>query len=225
MRIELPARDLVAEALREGRGVVLVTGHFGNWDIAARTLENYDRPINVVMAREANATTQEYMRAIREQAGVRVIYSDSSVFSSLNMIRALRNNEIVAIQLDRMLGVGGDAAGAVLRRTGARSRPAPSSSPASPARRSCPSSFRGSAPATTRSASGTRVGLPRDARDARLARAGDAGRGRGVRGHRPRVTRISGSSSRRSGRKTLVRRPPPPAASPPFAPPPFRSRA
>jgi len=105
VRIEPPARDLVAEALREGRGLVLVTGHFGNWDIAARTLENYDRPFNVVMAHEANATTADYTRAIREQAGVRVIYSDSSVFSSLNMIRALRNNEIVAIQLDRTLGV------------------------------------------------------------------------------------------------------------------------
>jgi KDO2-lipid IV(A) lauroyltransferase len=107
VRIDQPPRDLVAEALREGRGLVLVTGHFGNWDIAARTLETYDRPFNVVMAHEANATTAAYTRAIREHAGVRVIYSNSSVFSSLNMIRALRANEIVAIQLDRMLGFGG----------------------------------------------------------------------------------------------------------------------
>jgi KDO2-lipid IV(A) lauroyltransferase len=37
---------------------------------------------------------------------MKVIWSDSSVFSSLNMIRALRDNEIVAIQLDRTQGVG-----------------------------------------------------------------------------------------------------------------------
>ena len=107
IRIDRPARDLVAEALGEGRGLVLVTGHFGNWDIAARTLREYDRPFNLVMAHEANATTSDYVRAIREQAGVRVIYSDRSVFSSLNMIRALRDNEVVAIQLDRSLGGGG----------------------------------------------------------------------------------------------------------------------
>ena len=106
VRIDQPARDVVGEALREGRGLVLVTGHFGNWDIAARTLETYDRPFNLVMAHETNATTSAYARAIRERAGMKVIFSDSSVFSSLNMIRALRDNEIVAIQLDRTLGIG-----------------------------------------------------------------------------------------------------------------------
>jgi KDO2-lipid IV(A) lauroyltransferase len=107
IRLELPARDTIAEALADGRGAVLVTGHVGNWDVAAKALREYDRPINVVMARETNATATEYVRAIREGAGVRVIYSDTSVFSSLNMIRALRQNEIVAIQLDHMLGFGG----------------------------------------------------------------------------------------------------------------------
>ncbi|MBI4517830.1 MAG: lysophospholipid acyltransferase family protein [Deltaproteobacteria bacterium] len=107
IRLDTPQHDPLAEALRAGRGAVVVTGHFGNWDIAAKALCDYGRPINVVMAREVNATTQEYVRSAREQAGVRVIFSDSSVFSSLNMIRALRQNEVVAIQLDRMLGPGG----------------------------------------------------------------------------------------------------------------------
>ncbi len=104
---DLPERDLLAESLAEGRGVIALTGHFGNWEIAARTMSKYGRPVNIVMAREMNATTQEYVRRAREQAGIRIIYSDTSVFSSLNMIRALRQNEIVAIQMDRMLGTGG----------------------------------------------------------------------------------------------------------------------
>lgn len=106
LRLDLPVYDPIAQALREGRGAVLVTGHVGNWDIAAKTLRDYEQPINLVMARENNATTQEYVRNIRERAGVRVIYSDTSVFSALNMIRALRDNEIVAIQLDRTLRLG-----------------------------------------------------------------------------------------------------------------------
>jgi len=107
IRLDEPQRDDLATALREGHGAVVVTGHFGNWDIAAKTLHEYGRPINVVMAREVNATTHEYVRQARERVGVRVIYSDTSVFSSLNMIRALQRNEIVAIQLDRALGAGG----------------------------------------------------------------------------------------------------------------------
>ncbi len=107
VRLDPPEHDLLAEALHDGNGAVVVTGHFGNWDIAAKTLCEYGRPINIVMARDVNATTSEYVRTVRERMGVRVIYSDTSVFSSLNMIRALRQNEIVALQLDRMLGPGG----------------------------------------------------------------------------------------------------------------------
>ena len=107
VRIDLPGVDPLVDILREGRGAVFVTGHFGNWDIAAKTMCRYGRPVNVVMARETNATTQDYVREAREHAGIRIIYSDSSVFSSLNMINALRNNEVVAMQLDRMLGPRG----------------------------------------------------------------------------------------------------------------------
>ncbi|HVM97605.1 MAG TPA: lysophospholipid acyltransferase family protein [Candidatus Acidoferrales bacterium] len=107
IQLDVPTDDALAAVLREGRGAVVVTGHVGNWDIAAKTLRDYGRPINIVMAREVNFTAHDFMRQARERAGVRVIYADSSVFSSLNMIRALRNNEIVALQLDRSAGAGG----------------------------------------------------------------------------------------------------------------------
>jgi len=101
LRIDLPDTDPLAAALEEGRGAVVVTGHFGNWDIAAKTLSEYGRPINTVMVREVNSSTHEFVREARERAGVRIIYSDTSAFSSFGMLRALRRNEIVAMQLDR----------------------------------------------------------------------------------------------------------------------------
>jgi KDO2-lipid IV(A) lauroyltransferase len=106
-RIDEPARNHVAEALERGRGVILATAHVGNWDISGRALHGTGRPVHLVMAREQNETTQEYARRSREQVGVRVIFSDSSVFSAFNMIRTLRQNEILAIQIDRS---NGDAA-------------------------------------------------------------------------------------------------------------------
>jgi lauroyl/myristoyl acyltransferase len=111
LAFEEPQDDPIGRALGEGRGVVLVTCHFGNWDVAARTLARYGRPFNLVMAREVNETTAEYVRRARESAGVRVLLSDSSVYGPFNMLRALRQNEIVALQLDRPLG--GDGARAV----------------------------------------------------------------------------------------------------------------
>jgi len=100
-QIDEPKPNHVAEALERGRGVILATAHVGNWDISGRALHATGRPIHMVMAREPNETTQEYARRSREQVGVQVIFSDSSVFSAFNMIRALRDNEILAIQIDR----------------------------------------------------------------------------------------------------------------------------
>jgi phosphatidylinositol dimannoside acyltransferase len=101
-RFDEPARNHVEEALARGRGVILATAHVGNWDVSGRrALHKTGRPVHLVMSREPNETTQEYSRLTREHAGMHVIFSDSSVFSAFNMIRALRKNEILAIQIDR----------------------------------------------------------------------------------------------------------------------------
>jgi phosphatidylinositol dimannoside acyltransferase len=100
-RIDEPVRNHVAETLARGRGVIFATAHVGNWDVAGRALRETGCPVHLVMAREPNETSQEYSRLAREQAGMHVIFSDSSVFSAFDMIRALRRNEILAIQIDR----------------------------------------------------------------------------------------------------------------------------
>ena len=107
VRVERPRGDAVLAALGEGRGVVVVTGHIGSWDIAAKTLRESACGVHVVMSREANDATQALVEAARARAGVQVVLSDESVFQSLRLIRALRRNEIVAIQLDRAAGAGG----------------------------------------------------------------------------------------------------------------------
>lgn len=100
-RIDEPERNTIVEALGRGSGAILVTAHVGNWEISGRALQKTGRPVHIVMAREPNETTQEYAWQSRERGGIQVILSDSSVFSAFNMIRVLRQNEILAIQLDR----------------------------------------------------------------------------------------------------------------------------
>jgi KDO2-lipid IV(A) lauroyltransferase len=105
--IERPREDAVLGALEAGHGAVVVTGHIGSWDIAAKGLSDLRCRIHVVMSREADAATQEFFESARVRAGVQVVLSDTSVFSSLQLVHALRRNEIVAIQLDRPAGAGG----------------------------------------------------------------------------------------------------------------------
>ena len=104
--VDVPEPDLLAEALERGRGVVVVTGHLGNWDVAGARLLKYGRAVTIVMAHEANASTREYVRRMRETHDLRVVYSDESIFSSVHLVRALRANHIVAMQLDRTSAFG-----------------------------------------------------------------------------------------------------------------------
>lgn len=107
MQIDPPPEDAVLDAIEAGRGAVVVTGHIGSWDIAAKGLRNKQCQVHVVMGRELDPATQEFVEKARTRAGVNVILSNESVFSSLGLVRALRRNEIVAIQLDRAARAGG----------------------------------------------------------------------------------------------------------------------
>lgn len=119
LEIESPPDFNPEVDLPKGQGLVVLTSHFGSWEIGARVMQRFARPVNVVMAREANPTVESYQRAMRERSGLRVIHSDSSVFSSFNMIHALRRGEVIAMQLDR------SAPGQVTRRLDFFGRPAP----------------------------------------------------------------------------------------------------
>jgi KDO2-lipid IV(A) lauroyltransferase len=93
-------RELALGALAERRGLVIPTGHFGSWEVAARGLMDFDRPVNLVMAREPNPTVRHFVHRLRTRHGVNVIYSDRSVFAALPILQALRRNEVVGMQLD-----------------------------------------------------------------------------------------------------------------------------
>lgn len=89
------------DRLPREQGVVVLTSHFGTWEIAADLMQRFGRRVNVVMAREANPSVEAFQSSLRERHGLRVLHSDSSPFASLNMLQALRRGEVVAIQMDR----------------------------------------------------------------------------------------------------------------------------
>jgi KDO2-lipid IV(A) lauroyltransferase len=100
LELSVVGRELLTDALAAHRGVILLTGHFGSWEVAARFLGQLGRPVNLVMAHEPNLTVRGFEHALRTRHGTRVIYSDRSVFAALPILQALRRDEIVGMQLD-----------------------------------------------------------------------------------------------------------------------------
>ncbi len=85
-------------ALEGGKGVLLITGHFGNWEWMARWLTTHGYALNVVArdARDPEAT--KLMAETRVGSGAKVLYRGSSVRGILG---ALKRNEIAALLPDQ----------------------------------------------------------------------------------------------------------------------------
>jgi lauroyl/myristoyl acyltransferase len=96
----------LAKTARAGRGLVVLTAHLGNWELAGRTLaRDGDRPTHVVVAAEADPAVERFLRG--DGAPVRFV-TPTAPTASLALVTALRRGEIVALQGDRALGSRGD---------------------------------------------------------------------------------------------------------------------
>lgn len=90
----------IEEALERGRGVVMVTAHIGNWDMAGALLAARGYPVNVIVETLQPKRWNDLVQKIRTLTGMRAIPLESGV---RHMLHALRRNEILAILIDRPL--------------------------------------------------------------------------------------------------------------------------
>ncbi len=83
--------------LRQGSGVLVLTAHLGHWDMLACCAALSGLPLNVVTRQiKASWLNGHWMRQ-REACGVRLLAEGSATA----VLRALRNNELVALVLDQ----------------------------------------------------------------------------------------------------------------------------
>ena len=95
------------ESFAKGRGVILVTGHIGNWELGALFFGRHGFKINVVTIPEGSERIDSIRGAYRTRQNLRTIVVDGSPFASLEIVAALRRGEIVAMLVDRWEGTDG----------------------------------------------------------------------------------------------------------------------
>ncbi|HPF35034.1 MAG TPA: lysophospholipid acyltransferase family protein [Candidatus Krumholzibacteria bacterium] len=85
----VPELDIAElEALRDqGRGAILMTGHFGNWELLGAAAAARGLPIHVVARTQSNPWADALQNRIRERAGMRVIKAESSLREILRTVR------------------------------------------------------------------------------------------------------------------------------------------
>ena len=90
--------DLMESAMAKGRGVILVTGHFGNWELAGAFVAARGVPMDAIARSMANPLFDEYLNRTREEVGMTVVRDSEAVRRTPRSLRAGRAVAFVADQ-------------------------------------------------------------------------------------------------------------------------------
>jgi Kdo2-lipid IVA lauroyltransferase/acyltransferase len=101
---EVEGEEHVRKALENGRGIVGVCPHLGNWEFVAAYFGMSGYPLSVIMKRQSNPYINGLIEGIRGGLKMGLIYKTGS---GLAVSRALKENKIVAFVSDQDAGKNG----------------------------------------------------------------------------------------------------------------------
>lgn len=103
-RTDFSGEEQLRAAMAAGHGVVMVAGHFGNWEVAAAGLACRGYPVDVIVRRQSNPLFNRMILKIRNRLGVGLIDIERAHRDAL---RSLRAGHVVAFGADQNAGRNG----------------------------------------------------------------------------------------------------------------------
>jgi Kdo2-lipid IVA lauroyltransferase/acyltransferase len=103
-RTRMVGFDDFRDAAAAGRGVVLLTGHLGNWELGGAAIAARGVPLDVVGKGMSNRRFEKDLFALRERMGMRVIEMGDA---SRRALRSLGEGRVVALLGDQSAHGGG----------------------------------------------------------------------------------------------------------------------
>ncbi|HYO46243.1 MAG TPA: lysophospholipid acyltransferase family protein [Gemmatimonadota bacterium] len=96
-RVTLEDESALDEALKAGRGAILLSGHFGNWEWLARRVVAAGHPFAVLFKEPGDPVLADRLRRTRADAGIEQIDHDDM----RSAVRWLRKGRVLGIVMDQ----------------------------------------------------------------------------------------------------------------------------
>lgn len=96
------ALTMLKEILSEGHGCILVSAHFGSWQVGLMGLEVLERPIALLQWIDQGDVDRHYFQSDGKKRNISVINTRDGISAVVNACNVLRGNGIVCIMGDRM---------------------------------------------------------------------------------------------------------------------------
>jgi KDO2-lipid IV(A) lauroyltransferase len=97
-------RQHMDNAVISGRGAILLTGHYGDWELSSMTSALHDYPIMVLVREQKMKHLNELLNQLRESKGCKVIRKG---IETKNILKGLKKGEVVGILSDQDAGRNG----------------------------------------------------------------------------------------------------------------------
>lgn len=79
--------ELIERAAAEKRGVLLIAGHFGNWEVSGAYIAARGIPVDVIVRRMSNSIFDRYLNQTRADLGMTVVYDTDAVRRTTRSIK------------------------------------------------------------------------------------------------------------------------------------------
>ena len=96
--VRIHGRENMDAALAEGKGVIVVTGHFGSWELLGAAGVAHGIPVDFLVGEQTNNLVDDHINGLRASAGIGVIPKGIAI---RGVFRSLRKNRTIAILSDQ----------------------------------------------------------------------------------------------------------------------------
>ncbi len=103
--VEIRHFERFQKAVGEGRGVLLLTAHLGNWELLQIVSSLLGKPIHALMREQKHSRLNALLNDFRQIKGSRVVRNRGMDLRGL--VRALKNGDLVGVLADQSAGKSG----------------------------------------------------------------------------------------------------------------------
>ncbi|MCK5010600.1 MAG: lysophospholipid acyltransferase family protein, partial [Deltaproteobacteria bacterium] len=90
--------EFARKARKEGKGIIFVTGHVGNWEVLGCAFDFFFHPLHSIAKHLKNPFVDRFLTRLREEGRQKIIFTEDA---SREIIRVLRNNKFLGILVDQ----------------------------------------------------------------------------------------------------------------------------
>ncbi len=105
-RVEVEGLEILTKLADAGKGAVLISGHFANWEIMAAVFSQAGLPVQVTYRPTNNPYFDKRIRREREKYGIKLMVPKSGAKGAKQLVSALKGGEMVALLNDQKFNQG-----------------------------------------------------------------------------------------------------------------------